>query len=45
MYTGTFYGPLSVRINWTGFDCLDFQDLAHNSRAQSCSNSFPDAAA
>ena len=26
IYTGTFYGPLSVRIN--GVDCLDLQDLA-----------------
>ena len=25
--TGTFYGPLSVRIN-ARFDCLDFEDLA-----------------
>ena len=44
--TGTFYGPLSVRIN-ARFDCLDFEDLAgggrvlaHNSRALSLSASF-----
>ena len=43
--TDTFYGP-SVSV-FTGFDCLDFQDLAggggfsaHNSRALSLSFKF-----
>ena len=43
--TDTFYGP-SVSV-FTGFDCLDFQDLAggggvsaHNSRARSLTFKF-----
>ena len=41
--TGTFYGPLSVRIN-ARFDCLDFEDLAGGGKGlgpqQSCPLTF-----